>query len=108
MYILKNKLTMEDKALIDLALEGMCKANNLHQHSDQREGAYGGFCDAFTRTLNIVFGETVGAEIYSRYDFDSLTGEEFCNWLDEQISEDRVTVAEALNMDACNDIREVF
>lgn len=105
-YILENKLTPQHVTLIDYAVRGMMLANSMELHADQG-GTYGGFSKALTSLLTEVYGETIGALIYNRYNFDHYSGAEFIEWFNAIIAEDKISVSAYMESTAIT-VREVF
>lgn len=106
--ILKNKFAAEDRDLLDLAFSGLYKANSIEPHARQCN-AYGHFSNAIQSIICVRFGKEVGEYIWSMYDFDAFSADEFIEWLDSIIRDHRKEAQDAVDdMDAIHEPTEVF
>lgn len=106
--ILKNKFLPEDLELLELAFQGLYKANSIEPHARQAN-AYGHFSNAIQAIINVRFGKEIGEYIWSMYDFDAFSAAEFAEWLEGVIREHRSEMEAALQeMDAVREPTEVF
>lgn len=93
---LKNIFNEDDRVLIDCAIRGMHYANRSEVHAGQLDQAYGSFSDSLKRIVTVCYGAKASEELYSRYNFDCVDGDEFLIWFDEIVNQDTKTISHLL------------
>ena len=71
-------------------------ANRSEVHAGQLDQAYGSFSDALKRIITIVYGAKASEELYSRYNFDCVDGDEFISWFDDIVEQDSRVISHLL------------